>query len=386
MNDPFDGTGLADLTSRRTLKWTRYPPGVLPAWVADMDLPTAPFVTEVLAEAAARGELGYPRDSLRAELIAAFVDRAARLWDWTVDPAGAVVVTDVMTGVCQLVEALSDPGDEILVPTPVYPPFLRRPADLGRTVVEVPCVAPDDGSTFDVAALDAAVTPRTSLVAVVNPQNPTGRVLTRPELVAVAEVAERHDLLVIVDEVHAELLHDGNRHVPMATVSDAAARRTVTVNAATKAFNVAGFRCAVVVLPTADLVSRFDRRPAAVRGEISTLSAEVTIAAWTRGDQWLAGVRGALTARRDHLARRLATERPDIGFSPPQATFLAWLDLTGLGLGKDAAGRIERAGRLAVSSGRDFGRAGAGHVRLNFAAPWPVLDDAIDRLIQGVGG
>ena len=171
---------------------------------------------------------------------------------------------------------------------------------------------------------------------------------------------------------------------PLASLGGAASRRTITVTGATKAFNLAGFRCAVIVVPPEGSGPRLDLAPVGVRGEVSSLSALGTIEAWTRGDSWLADLRPALTARRDHLAARLAAECPDVGFVPGEATFLAWLDVSGFDLGDDPAARLVDIAGVAPNSGADFGRVGVGHIRFNVATPWPVLDEAIDRLVRGL--
>lgn len=387
MSDPFElgATDLASVAERQNLKWTTHPPGVLAAWVADMDLATAPFLRDVLLRHVDAGELGYPPEELPEQLIDAFVARAHRQWGWNVEPSRVRVVTDVMTGICQTIEALTDTGDEIIVPTPAYPPLLDRPAELGRSVVEVAMADGPHGPSFDIDALDDAVTPRTRLVAIINPHNPTGRVFRRSELEALLEFAARHDLVVISDEIHADLIHGEGVHVPLATIGDDARSRAVTITAATKAFNMAGFRCAVAVMPDADQVAgRFDHRPASVRGEVSSLSARATIAAWREGEPWLSDVKRALEDRRDHLFGRLSIECPAVVGRVPEATFLAWLDVSEFDLGDDPGARLVEKAKVALNSGPDFGAVGAGHVRLNFATPWAVLDEAIDRLVAGL--
>ncbi len=214
-----------------------------------------------------------------------------------------------------------------------------------------------------------------------NPHNPTGRAFSREELELVAEVAERHDLLVISDEIWCDVVHPGAKHVPTAALSDEVAARTVTISAASKAFNVAGLHCAVAHLGDERVREAIEALPGHVLGAVGSPGAEATLAAWTCGQPWLAETTAHLTAMRDHVTARLADDLPRARFSVPEATYLAWIDLSAYGLGDDPAAELLEKGRVALSAGPDFGEHGKGFVRLNFATTLPILDEVLDRMV-----
>ena len=217
-----------------------------------------------------------------------------------------------------------------------------------------------------------------------NPHNPTGRVFDAEELAAIAEVAERHDLLIVSDEIWCDLVHPGHTHMPIAALSEAAAARTVTICAASKAFNVAGLHCAVAHIAHAGVARELAALPRHVLGAVGSPGAEATLAAWTAGEAWLDEVRAHLTRQRDHLAERLSAELPQVGFESPEATYLAWLDLRGTDLGEDPAKALQESARVALSHGHEFGESGKGFARLNFATSREILDEILDRIVEAL--
>jgi cystathionine beta-lyase len=220
----------------------------------------------------------------------------------------------------------------------------------------------------------------------VNPHNPTGRAFTRDELAGIAEVVVEHDLLVIVDEVHADLVHAPNRHIPFASLGAEVAERTVTITSATKAFNLAGVRCAIGHFGSPTVRAALDAQPKHLLGAVSVLGVEATLAAWTDGDDWLAAVRAHLVSNRDLLAGLLASCLPGVRFSPPDATYLAWLDCRELGLPGDPAEFFRTRAGVELSPGPRCGPGGVGHARLNFATSSDILTDIVDRMAGAVTG
>jgi cystathionine beta-lyase len=376
---PLLGVEIDRLRSLTCAKWTWHDPDVLPAWVADMDLPPVPAAVDAIRALVDRGDFGY-NNAAECQLPAAFVAWQKRHFGWEPDERRVRVLCDVMQGVELALWLHTAPGDGVVVFTPVYPPFLKTVAKAGRRVVD--CPLDREGWRLDPERLAAAVDDGTRAILLCNPHNPTGRVFTRDELGAIAEVAERHDLLVISDEIWADLRHPGAEHVPMALVNDEADARTVTITAASKSFNVAGLRCAVAHLGHAGLRRKIADVPSHVFGAVGSLSAEATLAAWTRGEPWLDAIRAQLTDQRDHLARRLAAEAPEVGFDLPEATYLAWLDFRQTALGPDPAAQLLETARVALSPGLDFGAAGEGFARLNFATTRPILDAILDRVVE----
>ncbi len=249
---------------------------------------------------------------------------------------------------------------------------------MGRTLLPVQLEPVGESWTWDHARLATSLAGTDSgVLLLVNPQNPTGRAFERAELEAIAETAQRHDLLVISDEIHAELVHAPHRHIPFASLGPDVAARTVTVTSAGKAFNIAGLRTAVAHVGPAALRQVWDAQPPDLFGATNVLGIEATLAAWRGDDTWLSGLRTELRDRRDLLERRLSS-LPGIRFRVPDASYLAWLDCRGTGL-LDPAAHFRAAG-VQLSPGPDFGPAGEGFARLNFATTEQVLTQIVDRI------
>jgi len=379
---PLVGAEIDRLRSLTCAKWTWHEPDVIPAWVADMDLPPVPAAVDAVRALVDRGDFGYNM-AAECRLAEAFADWQEASHGWRPDVERVRVFCDVMQAVEVAVWLHTTPGDGVVVFTPVYPPFLRTVEKSGRRILECPLDA-EQGWRLDPERLEAAIDKTTTAILLCNPHNPTGRVFTSDELGAIAEAAERHDLLVISDEIWADLVHSGLKHTPTALLGDGVAARTLTINAASKSFNLAGLRCAVAHVGHEGLREKIAAIPGHVFGAVGSPGAEATLAAWTQGAPWLAETRAQLTARRDHLASRLAEELSDVRFARPEATYLAWLDFRALGLGNDPAKTLLETGRVALSSGLDFGPRGAGFARLNFATTEAILDEVVDRIVETV--
>jgi cysteine-S-conjugate beta-lyase len=378
---PFDRVGLPALRARRTLKWTRHPPDVLPAWVAEMDVGVAEPVREALLAAIARGELGYPPPGDRTELPAACAGFLAAAHGWAVDPAAVHPVCDVLTGVRIALGLSGAPGTPVVLPTPAYPPFFDVVRQSGRPPAEVPMVDGPGGFALDLDGVDRALRAGATAVLLCTPHNPTGRVFRRAELAALAATVERHGARVVSDEVHAPLAHPGHRHVPYAAATPEGARHTITVVSASKAWNMPGVKCAQVVLTDpADRARWEEAVPAFEQAGASPLGIAANIAAYTAGGQWLAQVRAQLDVQRTALAGLVDRHLPGVRYRVPEATYLAWLDCRGLGLDRPPGEVFLDRGRVAVNDGAEFGAAGAGFVRLNFGTAGDRLEEIVRRM------
>lgn len=368
---------IGDLRALGGVKWNRFGPDVIPAWVADMDIRPPAVVRRALVELAERGDFGYHR-AASERIPELFVDWQRRHHGW--EPAVERVRTfcDVLHAIDTVVELNTRPGDGIVLLTPIYPPFLAAVEGTGRRMIDVPL--DPDGWRLDPERLDAAIDATTRAILICNPHNPTGRAFDADELAALMDVANRHDLLVISDEVWGDLVHAPARHRPMALVDEGAEERTVTITSASKAFNLAGLRCAVASIghdPTLAAIDGFARH---ALGAVGTPGAVATTVAWTEAEPWLDDARSLLVARRDQLAARVAADLGPVGFTVPDATYLAWLDFTATGLGPDPAAELAERARVGLSSGPDFGPGGTGWARLNFATSAVILDEIVDRL------
>ena len=366
---------LGTLRERRSEKWALYEPDVLSLTIAEMDFAIAAPIRDALIATINRSDLGYAVPAPRT-LCAALAAFAQRRLNWSIDPEQVTVVPDVMLGLVELCRMLAGPGEAVGFATPAYPPFFRELAASGLRLVEVPLRS--DGA-IDLDALDAALSDGLRAFVLANPHNPTGRVLPRPELEAIAGRCAAHGTWVLADEIHAPLVLPGATHVPWLEVSDAARQFGVSLTSASKAFNLAALKTAFIVTAgdqARALVTRIGPQHdhASLLGEIA---AEV---AFRDGDDWLDAVISQLDRNRAQLQNDLATQLPQIRGRPPQATYLAWLDCTALNLATEPAEMFLTHGRVALGPGVNYGSTGSGHVRLNFATSPAHLTEAVARM------
>ncbi|MFI5933638.1 aminotransferase class I/II-fold pyridoxal phosphate-dependent enzyme [Actinoplanes sp. NPDC051494] len=375
----FDDVPLSWLRAKRGVKWQRPGPDLLPAWVAETDFPVAPPVRDALHATIARGDLGYP-DGPGYPPAAPFAARMRQRYGWEPDPAHVRPLTDLIQSLQLVLTLATAPGDGVVAFTPNYPPFLATIASMGRRLVSAPAVARGESWTWDLDRLDADLRAAGARVLLlVNPHNPTGRMYSRAELTRIAELADRHDLLVVSDEIHAELAHAPRRHVPFASLGPSAAARTVTVTSAAKAFNIAGLRTAVAHVGPEELRARWDAQPPDLHGKVNVLGVEATLAAWASGDPWLRTLNGHLLRQRDHLVSRMA-DLPGLRLRAPDAGYLAWIDCTAADLPESPVDWFRRHAGVELSAGADFGPGHEAFVRLNFATTTAVLDRILDAM------
>lgn len=359
-------------------KWHRYSADVLPAWVADMDFDLMPGIRATLEEALDVADLGYPPVSDQSGVPESFAAWAHRRWRWKVNPAHIHLAPDVVGGMDNCIEALTPPHAGVVVQTPIYPPFMSSVRAAGRTLIEQPL----NNGVIDFDALAYTLTEHgPAMLMLCNPHNPTGRAFRRAELENLADLALRHELIVVSDEIHADIVFDGRVHIPFASLAPEVAARTVTLTAASKAFNIAGLRTAVCVVSDEAMRARLLGLPPHRWAAYSTLGVRATLAAWTdQGENWLGACVQHLQSMRDMLARRLPEALPGVRYTPQEATYLAWLDCTQLGLGADPQRFFLERARVGLSSGLDFGAPGAGFLRINFATSVDILTQIVDRM------
>ncbi len=371
------------LRSRRTNKWHKFAADVLPAWVADMDFGVAPPVAEALDRLARNQEYGYAaRDGA---LAAAFARRMQTRFGWTVDPADAHPIGDLVQASFSSVMAFSEPGDAVLLQLPSYPPFMAAINDTGRRLIANPMRDTGTRWVLNLEAYDAAPDPRARVLIFCHPQNPTGRAFSRAELEAVASFATRHDLIVVSDEIHADIVYPGNTHISFASLSPETAARTITITSATKSFNIPALRCAVMHFGTPALKARFFARiPARLLGSPGVTGVDATIAAWDEGQPWFDTIMAQLQANRDWLAQTLGDALPGVAMRLPEATYLAWLDCSALKLPCPAGQFFLERARVGLNSGETFGPQYAAFARLNFASPAPVLREVVGRMSEAI--
>ena len=375
MTDLLPVEPLSRLRDRRSTKWRAHGPDVLPLTIAEMDFALPDAVREVLTDAIERSDTGYamPLDGL-GEALSGFAERR---WGWGIDPAGVTAATDVSAGVVEMLRLFTAPGDRVVINPPVYSPFFDWLAEARTTLQAVPLA---DGR-LDLPALDRAFATKPAAFVLCNPQNPVGRVHTPEELAAVVELATRHEVPVISDEIHAPLVLPGATFTPFQTVPGAA-EIGVSVVSASKAFNLAGLKCATIVAGSQNMREVVAKMPRDIRWRTGHFGVLATTAAYTHGDAWLERLLATLDDRRTLLAGLIRDRLPAVSWRPPEATFLAWLDCRGLGNGTEPRDLFLRAG-VALEDGSRFGEHG-GYVRLNFGTSAEVLELAVDRMASAL--
>jgi len=379
----FDAITLERLREAGGLKWRAFP-DCIGAFVAEMDFGLAPPIAAALHRAIERGQVGYLSADRVRELAEACAAWQRRHHDWDIPAEAVRAVPDVLGALEIVLRHYLPPATPVALPVPNYMPFIPLLRLLGHPVVEVPMLREDGGWRLDEAALEAAFAAGARLLVLCNPHNPIGKVYARGELQRIAGLAERHGARVFADEIHAPLVFGGHRHVPYASVSPEAARQAITAVSASKAWNLAGLKCAQLVFTReADLdhwrrIGHFAGHATATPGVVAHT------AAWREGDAWLAQVLEYLHGNRALLGQLLRERLPQVGWIAPQGTYLAWLDCRPLRLPLPPHAFFRRRARVALTDGAECGSGGEGHVRLNFAMPRPLLREALERMAEAV--
>jgi cystathionine beta-lyase len=380
---PLNLDTVIDRHATGSKKWSQYPADVLPMWVADMDFPVAPVIIEALQKRLEHPMLGYcvAQDSPRQTLV-------EHLWSaygWRVEPQELIFLPGVMPGVNMALNALVRPGKPVIVQTPNYSPLLLCAANWSLPRVDLPFSADANGEYHtDIAALKKAL-PGAGAFVMSNPHNPLGKVFSREELQQIGDACLANDTLIISDEIHADVLFDGRKHTPIASLSPELARRTITLMSASKAYNIAGLKTAFAIVQDPELRHRFNSGRLDMVDSVNAMGLEATQVAYAQGGEWLAQVQAYLQANRNYLADALKTRFPGIQMHLPQSTYLAWLDCSGLGLVNPQKFFLEKA-KVALSAGPEFGEDCKQYVRLNFGCPRPLLEEGLARMERSLQG
>jgi cystathionine beta-lyase len=374
-----------------SIKWAQYPADVLPMWVADMDFATPEPIRHALHEMLDRGVLGY--EFLQRHTKEAVATRMQRLYSWEVDPDWVVATTGVVSGFNIAARALCKPGDGVLIHTPVYNMFFALYKNLPLVQQSAPIALNVDGNVLhpelDMAAFARAFHSNnagTRMFLFCHPHNPLGKVFTREELQAIAEICLQNEAIIVSDEIHSELLLDGSKHIPTATLSPEIADKTITLIAASKTFNTAGLFCAFAIIPNAELRTRFLQANDEITGHVSSMGLVASEAALSgQCDDWLNELRVYLKDNRDFVVEYLTENFPETKFTIPQATYLQWIDFSEY----VKTGKMDKLpfdfflekARVALSSGKLFGESCENFVRLNFAAPRKLVAEGMERML-----
>lgn len=374
---------LIDRLHSDSIKWNAFPKDVLPMWVADMDFLSPPSVIEALTERVKHGVFGYaaePQD-LNEIVIHWISDR----YKMQVEPQHILYVPGVITGLNMASHAFLSPGDGLMFQPPIYPPFFGISEHVGLQNQEVDLIQNSDGSYgIDFDALEKGLKKNTKMFLLCNPHNPVGRVFVREELEQIAAFCMRHDLLLCSDEIHCDLIYSGNTHTPIMSLGDEIAQRTIMLIAPSKTFNIAGLGFSVMIIKNKDMMKKMKKTFSGILPHPDLLAVQAARAAYLSGKTWLQELVNYLQGNRDFLEAFVKTELEGISMIKPQGTFLAWLDCRNMPFGDDPYSFFLNNAKVGLNNGIDFGLAGKGFVRLNFACPRATLEEGLARMQRAV--
>ena len=362
-----------------------YPADVLPLWVADMDFPTAPAVIEALKERCGHGIFGYTNAC--EEYYAAVYGWMKQEYGWTPAERSVVTTPGVVFAINLAIRAFTASGDAVLIQPPVYYPFANSIEQNGRRVVTNPLVLNDSTGRYEIDFIHLEQTIRNEKVRLMlfcNPHNPGGRVWTQGELLHLGEICQRHDVLIVSDEIHADFIRPGRKHTVLASLSERLAQRTITCTSPSKSFNLAGLQLSNIFIENPSLRRRFRAaRCSTGYDEPNLLGLTACIAAYTEGRPWLDAVRSYIWDNLERTRTFLARELPKVKIIEPDGTYLLWLDFRAYGLcDKELDKIIVNEAGLWLDSGAIFGPEGDGFQRINLACPWATLEEALKRLAK----
>lgn len=382
----FSAHNLAELHTHRSEKWRGFPQDVLPLPVAEMDFPVAEPIRAVLAEMVAHSDLGYLGPI--PELGLGFKKFAAERWNWTVDEKQVHVATDVGVAVVEILRVFTQPGDSILISSPVYHNFYTWINETKLTLVDAPFERTGDEATnpwvINWESIEKAYASGIKVHLLCSPHNPLGFIYTKQDLLRIVALAKKHSVLVISDEIHAPLTFPGETFVPILDLGSDAESVSVCVTAASKGWNIAGLKCAIIVSQNAEMNSKLSKLAPAMHYRASLLGGFATAIAFAEGGVWLDTVIAQLDHNRHLIKDLLAEKLPTVRYHIPQNSYLAWLDVESLNLGVDPSVTLIEKGRVAFNPGHAFGKQCDQYVRLNFATSPEIITEAIDRIARAV--
>ncbi len=383
---PYDFSLAPDRSHTNSIKWTLYPPNILPLWVADMDFPAPPAVTAALQKAISHGVLGYefPSKKLK-ETVAA---RMENLYGWKISPEAVIATPGIIAGFNAAAWTICQPGDGLLTQPPIYPPFLSVHKNVGLRHQNAPLREVFQAEhllryeiDFDHFELMFNTDAPTRLFLLSNPHNPTGRAFTRQELLGMAEICLANQTTIVSDEIHSELTLPPYQHIPIASLSHEIEAQTITLIAPSKTFNIPGLFTGFAIITDPTLRENFRKTTERLSMHVASLGLVAAQAAFSgECDSWLAELLTHLSANRNFLTEYLRQNLPGLRTTQPEATYLAWIDCRALNLQPDPQQYFLKQAQVALNNGAEFGEGGQGFVRLNFGCPRTTLEQALNRL------
>ena len=369
---------LSELRKRKSVKWRHFPYDVLPLPVAEMDFPTAPKIKAALTDMVERSDTGYLGPF--PELFDAFANFSAKRWGWQVDTKQMRIATDVGVGIVEIMRVLIKTGEKVMLNSPVYENIWRWISEVHATTVDTPLSEDNLSYRLDLTAIEKEYQNGVKVHILCNPHNPVGAVFSKNQLSELADLAKKYQVVILSDEIHAPLTYDAKTYTPFLNVSQNAKEVGITITSASKSFNLAGLKCAVIITESTKLQERINLMPPAVTWRASLFGAVASTAAYAESVDWLDGLLITLDQNRKLVEKLIASKVPAIKYRIPDFGYLAWLDLSALGLGEDPAAAILEKGKLAVNGGVLYGPKHKNFVRLNFGTSPEIITEAFDRL------
>jgi cystathionine beta-lyase len=374
----YDFDQVVERKSTDSIKWQRYGNDVIPLWVADMDFVSPEPIVKALHERVDHRVFGYGGPG--EELISVIRERLKKLYRWDVLAEHIVFVPGVVTGLNLAYQLFADPGDGILVQPPVYSHFITDPVIRSRTLVDPPLIKKGNTYEIDFDTFEKTITSRTRIYVLCNPHNPVGRVFRTDELERLADICIRNNILICADEIHCDLLYPGYQHIPIATLGNEVAERTITFMSPSKTFNLAGLKCSFAIISNPLLREAWVRGSEGLIPHVNIMGLTAALAGFKDGQDWLDQCLSYLRSNRDFLVEYVREKLPSISMTRMEGTYLAWLDCTKSGIRGNPFYFFLREGKVALNDGAECGKGGEGFVRLNFACPRKTLVDALERM------
>jgi len=369
---------LQDLRNRKSVKWRQFPSDVLPLPVAEMDFPIAEQVKLALRDMIERSDTGYLGPF--PEMFDAFAGFAKQRWNWNVDVSQMRIATDVGVGTVEVIRTLINPGDRVMLNSPVYDNMWRWVGEVKANLVDVPLTENNLDYSLDLDAIEGEYKKGIKVHILCHPHNPIGVIFSKEILAKLAELAVKYQVKIISDEIHGPLTYDSNSFTPFLAISDAAREVGITVTSASKGFNLAGLKCALIITSSQELKEKINSMPISVAFRASLFGAVAATAAFRDSAAWLDGVLATLNENRKLIRHLVETQLPAIGYRIPDFGYLAWLDLSNLGLGEDPTKLILERGKLAINGGAMYGPKHKSFARLNFGTSPEIIIEAFNRI------
>lgn len=378
MTKAIRAASLEELRKRKSSKWRKYPADILPLPVAEMDFPVAQEIRTSLQDMLDRSDIGYLGEY--PELFDAFASFSKNKWNWKVDTSQIKIATDVGVAIVEIMRVLIKEGDKVMLNSPVYENIWKWIGEVKASLIDVPLIQDNSNYKLDLEAVEKEYANGVKLHIICHPHNPVGIIYSRAELETLAALAKKYGVIIISDEIHGPLTYNPKDFIPFLSVNDTAKEVGITVTSASKSFNLAGLKCAIIVTDSLKIKERIDAMPPAMTWRASLLGATASTAAFSESGEWLDSVLLTLNENKNLVKKLIESKVPTIKYRIPDFGYLAWLDVSSLGLGVNPAETILQRAKLAVNAGVLYGPKHSNFVRLNFGTSEEIITEAFNRL------